>query len=100
MKISRTTSRGCGLLLLMLISCGLIGCATGPSAWKGSPLPAASIYQPRVLVLPADRPVQTISGVYTPYNVEVWHSQAAFREMELQVEDLTGALAQERARSR
>jgi len=89
---------GCGVLALLVITSGLTGCATGLSGSKGSP--ASNIYQPPVLVLPAGQPVRTEMGVYTPEKREIWHSQARFRELELQVQDLAAALAQERARAK
>ncbi|MBI5770899.1 MAG: hypothetical protein HZA93_24185 [Verrucomicrobia bacterium] len=81
-------------LLAMSIMCGLTGCATGSSA----PGASSQLYQPRVLALPAGRPIQTANGIYTPQAAEIWHSPAEFQKLERQVIDLSAALEQERQR--
>ena len=41
-----------------------------------------NIYQPSTLRLEKNKPVQTLDGVYTPQENEVWHSDARFRRLE------------------
>jgi hypothetical protein len=94
MPTPKTKSIACALALI-LISASLIGCATASSASKPS---SALMYQPRVLRLPAQVPVQTLDGIYTPQNAETWHSPAEFSRAEQQALDAASALAQERAR--
>lgn len=96
MLTSKMTLRNCALLAVTLISLALTGCVTDSSGSKASPV--LNIYQPRVLVLPAGSQIRSEQGLYVPQTREIWHSQAAFRELELQVQDLAAALAQERAR--
>ena len=81
-----------GLLVTMLLSALLTGCATSSSPSKAS----LQIYQARVLQLPAGHPVQTLAGVYTPQTDEVWHSAAAYNALEEQLIATACALAQER----
>lgn len=97
---SKSKSLNYAVLAILLTSLLLTGCETVLFGSKGSRLPSVNIYQPPVLVLPAGLPVQTETGVYQPTSREVWHSQARFRELELQVQDLAAALAQERARNK
>ena len=94
----KTRFPGCVSLLITLTSFWLIGCAT--SSLPSTVLPAQTVYQPRVLTLPAGKPVQTEAGVYTPQFREIWHSQEAFHALETQILDLSQALAQERARDK
>ena len=89
----------CGLAMLAL-SLWLTGCGTSRSAYKVSPPLSVNLYQPPILRLTPGMQVQTRDGIYTPQTVETWHSQARFRELELQVQDLAAALAQERAKPR
>lgn len=78
----------------MLLSFWLTSCASVSSAPKASP----SLYQPRVLRLAAGQEVQTKDGTHRPQADEVWHSDAAFRQLEQEVINLTAALAQRNAR--
>lgn len=90
----KTKSLFSALAAMTLASALLTGCATGSSAPKES----AQIYQPRVLQLQAGMPVPTKAGTYIPQTDEVWHSAAAYEEVESQLINVTAALAQERAR--
>lgn len=77
------------MLAIPCLSCALIGCASA------SPVVADSraLYQPPVLRLPADLPVRTTDGTYTPQTAEIWHSDARFRAVEAQAIDAAAALA-------
>jgi hypothetical protein len=57
-------------------------------------LSAASltIYQPRVLCLPAGLPVTTTEGIYTPVTDEIWHSAAALEKAESAARNAAAAL--------
>jgi hypothetical protein len=79
---------------MLATSSALISCASGSSARKAS----LQIYQPRVLRLPAGQPIPTRDGVYSPQTDEVWHSAAAFEQLERENLNLAAALAQERNR--
>jgi hypothetical protein len=91
----KTKSPAYALCLVMLLSLLLTGCATVSSA----PRQSWQIYQPRVLHLPAGQPVQTAAGIYRPQVDEVWHSAAAYQDLENQLINTAAALAQERNRS-
>lgn len=78
---------------MMLPAALLTSCASASSAPKVSP----QIYQPRVLQLKAGQPVPTKAGTYLPQADEVWHSDAAFRQLEQENINLASALAQLRA---
>ncbi len=41
-----------------------------------------NIYQPSILRLEKEVPINTLDGVYTPQIDEVWHSDARFRRLE------------------
>lgn len=84
------------LCLATLLSAMLTGCAGASSAPKAS----LQLYQPRALFLPAGQPVNTTAGIYTPQVDEVWHSAAAYQDLEYQLINTAAALAQERNRSR
>lgn len=79
---------------MMLLSALLTSCASESSAPKAS----LQIYQPRVLRLKAGQEVTTQDGLYRPQADEVWHSAAAFNELEQENLNLAAALAQLRAR--
>lgn len=69
-----------------------------------SPAPAASsehsrLYQPRILRLPAGHPVQTQDGPYLPTVDEVWHSPAAYSDLEAKLLNALAALDQNRNRT-
>lgn len=83
------------LCLAMMLSVLPTGCALVSSAPKAS----LQIYQPRVLQLPAGRPVETRAGLYRPQVDETWHSAAAYQDLENQLINTAAALAQERNRS-
>jgi hypothetical protein len=100
MKTPRTKSRSCGprkplLAILLLIALLLAFCGCNPSRQASK-----QIYQPPVLILPAGKPVETAEGTYTPQTVEVWHSAARYRQLELMAIDAAAALAQERAKGK
>ncbi|HTJ77953.1 MAG TPA: hypothetical protein VL357_03080 [Rariglobus sp.] len=88
----KTKSKACALVATMLLSSLLTGCVTGSSAPKAS----LQIYQPRVLQLPAGVPIQSKAGIYIPQVDEVWHSAAAYGELENQLINTAAALSQER----
>ncbi len=88
----KTKSPRSALLLILLTSSLLTGCATGSSAPKAS----LQIYQPRVLQLRAGVPVPTPQGTYVPPVDEIWHSPAAFEELENQLLNATAALSEKR----
>ena len=83
-------SAPCVLLLAMTGSVLLTGCVTASSAPKES----LQIYQPRVLQLKAGQPVQTPAGIYTPQTDEIWHSRAAYEDLENQLINTAAAAAQ------
>jgi hypothetical protein len=56
----------------------LISCAKSSSTSSAS----LKIYQPTILRLKANEPIQTVDGIYTPQIDEVWHSDKRFRELE------------------
>lgn len=74
----------------MLSSAWLTGCATGSPA----PRESLQLYQPRVLRLKAGQPVPTTDGLYRPQVDEVWHSAAAFEDVEQKLLNATAALNQ------
>jgi hypothetical protein len=41
-----------------------------------------NIYQTSTLRLEKNRKVQTLDGIYTPQDDEIWHSDARFRKLE------------------
>ena len=88
-------SLGCALAVL-LSSSALMSCASGSSPGRASP--ALQVYQPRVLRLAAGQSVPTRDGTYQPQRDEVWHSAAAYEQLEREVLTLNAALAQERNR--
>ena len=90
----KTKSSAYALAVILLASSLLTGCVTGSSAARES----LQIYQPRVLRLQAGTPVTTQDGSYRPQTDEVWHSAAAYSELEHQVINLSAALTQERSR--
>jgi hypothetical protein len=45
------------------------------------------IYTPRTLTLQPGAQVQTPGGIYTPQVLELWHSDAAFRDLERRLLD-------------
>ena len=73
----------------------LTGCATASSAPKAS----WQLYQPRVLQLSAGQPVHSQAGIYTPQVDEVWHSAAAYQDLETELLNTAAALAQIRNRA-
>lgn len=85
-------SRACVLLAAMLTIAVLTSCASVSSARKES----LQIYQPRVLHLRAGQTVQTPVGIYVPQTDEVWHSDAAYRALELELLNTAAALSQSR----
>lgn len=87
-------SRLCGLAVIAALMLSLTSCAHDLSAGKASP----QLYQPRVLLLKAGQPVQTREGIYAPQVDEIWHSAAAYAELENQLINTAAALAQEKAR--
>jgi len=93
---SRPASRLCAIAGILLLSLWLTACASVSSV----PRESLQIYQPRVLRLSAGQEVQTVDGRYRPQVAEVWHSDAAFRQLEQENLNLTAALAQERARQK
>jgi outer membrane biogenesis lipoprotein LolB len=90
----KTRSPLYALAATMLASLLLTACASV------SPAPKASlqVYQPRVLQLKAGQAVTTQAGIYVPQKDEVWHSAAAFEQLERENLNLSAALAQERNR--
>ncbi len=90
----KTKSTACAGLVMMLVILPLTGCATVSSAPKGS----LQLYQPRVLQLPAGQPVHSQAGIYVPQVDEVWHSAAAYKDLETQLLNTAAALAQARNR--
>jgi hypothetical protein len=87
-------SSPCVLVLILPAMIWLTSCAAVSSAPKAS----LRIYQPRVLHLTAGQPVQTPEGVYIPQVDEIWHSAAAYADLETQLINTAAALAQERNR--
>lgn len=89
---------------MTLLSALLTSCASGFSAPKASPplslAIAPQLYQPRVLRLRAQQEIATLDGVHRPKTDEVWHSDAAYRQLEQENINLAAALAQLRARER
>jgi len=83
----------CAVLACLLTLWLLTGCETASPAGPGS-LSQSLLYQPPVLRLPAQQPVQTLDGVYRPQTQEVWHSDARFRQLEQQLVDATTALTE------
>lgn len=68
------------------------------------PAPAASsehsrLYQPRLLRLSAGQPIPTPDGPYQPSADEVWHSPAAFADIEAKLLSALAALDQNRNRT-
>lgn len=92
---SKTKSLRCVALLILPISNALTGCNSASSASAAS---SRMLYQPPVLVLKANQPVQSAEGIYLPQVDEVWHSPARFEALERETQNLAAALAQERAR--
>lgn len=88
----KTKSALCVLVVTMLLSSLPTGCATASSAPKGS----LQLYQPRVLQLPAGVPIPSKAGIYTPQVDEVWHSAAAYQDLENQLINTAAALSQQR----
>lgn len=91
-------SNGYAQPALPLTIFALIGCAILSCGCNLSPQQSQQIYQPRVLILPAKTPVQTVEGIYQPQTVETWHSAAEYRRLEQLAIDAAAALAQERNR--
>ncbi len=94
----KTALRCCVAVAWAAISSLPTGCSTG------SPVPAVSsehsrLYQPRLLRLPAGRPVPTLDGPYQPTADEVWHSPAAFADLEAKLLNALAALDQNRNRT-
>jgi hypothetical protein len=83
------------MLAMTLASAVLTSCATASSDAKAS----LRIYQPRSLRLQAGQEIQTRDGRYSPQVDEIWHSDAAYRELEQGLINATAALAQERQRN-
>ncbi len=44
-----------------------------------------NIYQPSTLRLEAQKPIETIDGIYTPQKTEIWHSDSRFRRLEREI---------------
>lgn len=84
----------CVLVAMILLSALLTGCASASSAPKDMLLQ----YQPRVLRLAAGQEVTTRDGRYRPQVDEVWHSAAAYQQLEQENINLAAAIAQLRAR--
>ena len=70
-----------GKLVLMMTLIGLTSCASDSLPNVNS----LNIYQPSILKLEKDHPVQTEEGIYTPQTDEVWHSDARFRRLEREI---------------
>ncbi|MCS6299805.1 MAG: hypothetical protein H2170_06845 [Opitutus sp.] len=85
-------SASCVVVATMITTALLTGCASVSSAPKAS----WQLYQPRVLQLKAGQPVQTQAGIYTPQVDEVWHSAAAYEDLETELLNTAAALAQAR----
>jgi len=66
------------ILVLMIQMIMLISCAKSSSTSNTS----LKIYQPTILRLKASEPIQTVDGIYSPQQDEVWHSDKRFRELE------------------
>ena len=84
----------CAIGAMMLLSASLMSCTSVSSADRAS----LQIYQPRVLRLAAGQETPTRDGRYLPQVDEVWHSDAAYRALEQENNNLAAALAQLRAR--
>lgn len=65
-------------LVLMIATIGLTSCEV--NFWKKER--SLNIYQPSILRLEKNKPVDTKDGIYTPQTDEVWHSDARFRKLE------------------
>ena len=87
-------SRLCALAVMTLVIAALTSCASVSSA----PPVSLQVYQPRVLRLAAGQSVPTQDGIYRPQTAEVWHSAAAFAQLEQENLNLAAALTQERNR--
>lgn len=95
----KRSSSSFAALVAISMSALLIGCSTV------SPAPEASsahsrLYQPRLLRLAAGQPIETRDGSYLPKQDEVWHSPAAFDDVETKLLNALAALDQTRNRSR
>jgi hypothetical protein len=90
----KTKSAACVAAVMMIASVLPTGCASVSSA----PRESLQIYQPRSLRLSAGIPVQTKDGIYRPQVDELWHSAAAYAQLEQEAINLAAALAQERNR--
>jgi hypothetical protein len=77
-KPCRTGLLACEIVVILLMLWSLTGCATVSAPKKDS----LNIYQTPVLRLPAGTKVQTVDGVYTAQEAEVWHSDYRYRELE------------------
>ena len=99
-KSKRTSKRtkakfcACALLMILAASLPLTGCVTTSRGGRES----LQIYQPRILALKAGTPVQTTEGIYTPQTDEIWHSQAAYTQVENQLINALAALQAARTR--
>jgi hypothetical protein len=82
-KLNASVRWPLGALTLTATAFALTGCANGLTDETSSRL----IYSPRVLTLKSGQPVQTPAGIYTPQVDELWHHDAAFREMERRLLD-------------
>lgn len=96
-KTSKTRLPLCAALLCLPIIFALTGCNSASSANAAS---SRMLYQPPILAFPANQPVQTLHGKYTPQVIEVWHSPARYEALEQANQNLAAALAEERARNR
>ncbi len=90
----KTKFKACALVVILLPTILLTGCATDSSA----PTSSLQIYQPRTLQLQAGLPIQTQTGIYVPQVNEVWHSPAAYNDLESQLINLAASKAQQNAR--
>lgn len=91
------TSRAQSLICAIVATTALLGLLTSCASALSAPKVSLSLYQPRVLQLAAGREVPTKAGIYRPQADEVWHSDAAFRQLEQENINLASALAQLRA---
>lgn len=93
LRMMKPKSPVCEISVILLLSSLLTGCATVSPVDQGS-LSQSLLYSPPVLRLPAGKPVQTLEGLYTPKNDEVWQSDARFRQMEQQLLDATTTITE------
>lgn len=90
----KTKSNACAILVALLTLSALTGCA------HVSPAGAESrrLYQPSLLRLAPNQPIQTQDGTYQPQVPELWHSDARYRALERAYLDALSALQTHQAR--